>query len=98
MEEIDKLLNAVINCVEEKEEPFKFDTSTVDIASEDAEKKYNEILKVLKSSLDDITFQKIVKLLKEFRIAELNYCREEHVLYYKEGFVDGIELIITSIT
>lgn len=98
MDEINELLNAVVNCVEEKEEPFKFDTSAVDIAGEDAEKKYEQVLQELKKSLDDITFQKILKLLKEFRIAELNYCREEHVLYYKEGFADGIKLIVTSIT
>lgn len=98
MEEINELLNSVVNYAEEKEAPFKFDTTPVDTASHNAEKTYKQLFELLKSTLDKTAFEKVSKALNEYRLKELEYCRQEHVLYYKEGFADGIKLIITSIT
>lgn len=40
MEEINELLDSVVNYAEEKEAPFKFDTTPVDTANHNAEKAY----------------------------------------------------------
>lgn len=98
MEEINELLNSVVNYAEEKEAPFKFDNTPVETASYNAEKIYKQLIELLESTLDKNTFNKTLKLFKDFRIKELEYCRQEHVLYYKEGFADGIKLIVTSMT
>ena len=98
MEEINELLNSVVNYAEEKEAPFKFDTTPVDTASHNAEKAYKQLFELLKSTLDKTAFEKVSKALNEYRLKELEYCRQEHVLYYKEGFADGIKLMVTSMT
>lgn len=98
MEETNDLLDAIVDFVEDKSTPFKFDNGSVQQASNEAEKSCQELFKFLKQTLNEDEFQKIKELLNDFNLKQLSYCREEHSLYYKEGFSNCLKLIMTSLT
>ena len=98
MEETNDLLDAIVNYVEDKSTPFKFDNGYVQQASDEAEKSCQELLMFLKNVLNKENYKKATQLLNDFNLKELSYCREEHSLYYKEGFSNCLKLIMTSLT
>lgn len=98
MDETNELLDAVVNYVEDKSTPLKFDDGIVQRASSEVEKSCQELFKFLKQVLNEKNYKKAVDLLKDFNLKQLSYCQEEHSLYYKEGFCNCLKLIITSLT
>lgn len=72
MEETNALLDAIVNFVEEKETPFKYDNGIVHQASEKAEKACYELVKFLKENLKEGTYEKASELLNNFNMEQLS--------------------------